>query len=192
MNFYGKDVVTPEPLTLVGYQHILTSKFDYDCTASCPEDIIRELEVERVHLLDLAYANIKDKERATKKPAPWRKRSDDYHPEADQPFILKFYWQERNAPTVVDSMGAPVAASEKLPIYAGSRVKLAFRQKTYTMKDGFTYGTKLEIRGIQLIYLGEALSSSETAELFGTFEGGYVQASGNFDSGGDAESDLPF
>ena len=80
-------------------------------------------------------------------------------------------------PPVVDAEGTPIT-DESTPVYSGSKVKVAFNQKPYILKDGVTYGTSLKLLGVQVVELGgttaggEAeLSDAAVAELFGTTEG---------------------
>jgi len=63
-------------------------------------------------------------------------------------------------------------------MYAGSRVKLAFYQKPYILRDGVTYGTSLKLVGVQLVSLNTAagvdtgdMSTEDVAALFGKTEG---------------------
>ncbi len=63
-------------------------------------------------------------------------------------------------------------------MYSGSKVKVAFYQKPYILKDGVTYGTSLKLQGVQIVTLsGSAgvdtgdLSDSAVAELFGKTQG---------------------
>jgi hypothetical protein len=65
-----------------------------------------------------------------------------------------------------------------VPIYSGSKVKLAFYQKPYILRDGVTYGTSLKLVGVQLIALttdagvdSGDLSVTDVADLFGTTAG---------------------
>ena len=58
------------------------------------------------------------------------------------------------------------------------KVKLAFYQKPYILRDGITYGTSLKLSGVQVITVnGQAgvdtgdLSSDDVAALFGKTEG---------------------
>jgi hypothetical protein len=41
-------------------------------------------------------------------------------------------------------------------LYSGSKVKLAFRQKPYILRDGITYGTTLKLVGIQVVALNSS------------------------------------
>jgi hypothetical protein len=63
-------------------------------------------------------------------------------------------------------------------LYAGSRVKLAFYQKPYILRDGVTYGTSLKLVGVQLVSLNTSagvdtgdMSAENVAALFGKTEG---------------------
>ena len=63
-------------------------------------------------------------------------------------------------------------------IYSGSRVKLAFRQKPYILRDGVTYGTSLKLVGVQVVSVGSSagvdtgdLDETEVAALFGQTKG---------------------
>ena len=69
-------------------------------------------------------------------------------------------------------------SSDGKSLYSGSKVKLAFYQKPYILKDGVTYGTSLKLQGIQIVTLSGAagvdtgdLSDSDVAELFGKTQG---------------------
>ena len=59
-----------------------------------------------------------------------------------------------------------------------ARVKLAFYQKPYVLKDGVTYGTRLVLQGVQVISAGSSAgvdagtaSQEDVASLFGKTEG---------------------
>jgi len=92
-------------------------------------------------------------------------------------YKVKFSWNEETRPPVVDSEGTPIA-DENTPLYGGSRVKLAFRQKPYILRDGVTYGTSLKLVGIQVISVNSSVGSdsgdlgdTEVAALFGQTSG---------------------
>jgi hypothetical protein len=77
----------------------------------------------------------------------------------------------------VDSEGTPIT-DVNLPVYSGSTVKLAFKQKPYVLRDGVTYGTSLKLAGIQIVSInGSAgvaagnLGETEVAALFGQTKG---------------------
>ena len=78
---------------------------------------------------------------------------------------------------MVDTEGT-VITDENTPIYSGSTVKLAFRQKPYILRDGVTYGTSLKLVGVQVVTVGSAagvdtgdLGETEVAALFGQTKG---------------------
>ena len=65
-----------------------------------------------------------------------------------------------------------------IPMYSGSRVKLAFYQKPYILRDGVTYGTSLKLVGVQLVSLSASagvdtgdMNADDVAALFGKTEG---------------------
>ena len=96
---------------------------------------------------------------------------------ADGQYKIKFSWKEDAKPPVVDTEGTPVT-DEATPVYSGSKVKLAFYQKPYILKDGVTYGTSLKLVGVQLVSLSSAagvdtgdMNSEDVASLFGTTQG---------------------
>jgi hypothetical protein len=92
-------------------------------------------------------------------------------------YKVKFSWNETNKPPVVDTEGTPVT-DEATPIYSGSKVKVAFYQKPYILKDGVTYGTALKLVGVQIVSLNSEagvdtgdMSSDDVAALFGNTQG---------------------
>jgi hypothetical protein len=92
-------------------------------------------------------------------------------------YKVKFSWNEETRPPVVDTEGTPVT-DDSLPLYSGSKVKLAFRQKPYILKDGVTYGTTLKLVGIQVVALNSSagvdagdMGETEVAALFGQTKG---------------------
>jgi hypothetical protein len=77
----------------------------------------------------------------------------------------------------VDTEGTPIT-DDTTPVYSGSTVKLAFRQKPYILRDGVTYGTSLKLVGIQLVTINGGagvdtgdLGETEVAALFGQTKG---------------------
>jgi hypothetical protein len=90
---------------------------------------------------------------------------------------VKFSWNEETKPPVVDTEGTPITDTE-LPLYSGSKVKLAFKQKPYILRDGVTYGSSLKLVGVQVVSLNTAagvaggnLGETEVAALFGQTSG---------------------
>ena len=163
--------VTQQPVVLEGYQAVLKpSKFGYSLSAIVDEQIVERLEADRVETLKWAESKLKNPKRSTLKPEPWEEVSTGK-------YKVKFSWNEETRPPVVDSEGTPIT-DDTTPLYSGSTVKLAFKQKPYILKDGVTYGTSLKLAGIQVITVASAagidrgsLDETEVAALFGQTKG---------------------
>jgi hypothetical protein len=163
--------VTPQPVVLEGYQAVLKpSKFGYSLSAIVDSKLVERLEQDRVETLKWAESKLKNPKRSTLKPEPWEEVSEGQ-------YKVKFSWNEETRPPVVDSEGTPIT-DDSTPLYSGSQVKLAFKQKPYILRDGVTYGTSLKLVGVQVIALnGTAgidkgdLSDVEVAALFGQTAG---------------------
>ena len=163
--------VTPEPVVLEGYQAVMTpSKFGYSLGAIVSQEIVDKLEDDRTETLKWAESKLKNPKRSVLKPEPWEELSEDK-------YKVKFSWNEDNKPPVVDTEGT-VITDAKLPIFSGSKVKLAFYQKPYILKDGVTYGTSLKLKGIQVVSLSSSagvdigdMSDEDVANLFGNTSG---------------------
>ena len=163
--------VTQQPVVLEGYQAVLKpSKFGYSLSALVDGKMVERLEQDRVESLKWAESKLKNPKRSTLKPEPWEEVADDT-------YKVKFSWNEDTRPPVVDSEGTPIT-DDTTPIYSGSQVKLAFKQKPYILRDGVTYGTSLKLVGIQVVALNGAagidrgdLSDVEVAALFGQTAG---------------------
>jgi hypothetical protein len=163
--------VTQQPVVLEGYQAVLKpSKFGYSLSAIVDQALVDKLEEDRVESVKWAESKLKNPKRSTLKPEPWEEVSEGK-------FKVKFSWNEETRPPVVDTEGTPIT-DESTPIYSGSTVKLAFRQKPYILRDGVTYGTSLKLAGIQLVSLSSSagvdtgdLGETEVAALFGQTKG---------------------
>ena len=163
--------VTQQPVVLEGYQAVLKpSKFGYSLSAIVDEKLVEVLEADRVETLKWAESKLKNPKRSTLKPEPWEEV-------ATGKYKVKFSWNEETRPPVVDTEGTPIT-DNSTPIYSGSTVKLAFRQKPYILKDGVTYGTSLKLVGVQLVTLNSSagvdsgdLGETEVAALFGQTKG---------------------
>ena len=163
--------VTQQPVVLEGYQAILKpSKFGYSLSAVVDSDLIERLDEDRTESLKWAETKLKNPKRSTLKPEPWEEV-------AEGKYKVKFSWNEETRPPVVDSEGTPIT-DVNLPVYSGSTVKLAFKQKPYILRDGVTYGTSLKLAGIQIVSInGSAgvdagsLGETEVAALFGQTKG---------------------
>lgn len=163
---------TAEPVILDGYQSIMKpSEWGYTLSAVITDEkLIEALAAERKELIDTIVPKLKNPKRSTEKPEPWEEV-------AEGQYKIKFKWNAKTKPTIVDSEGTLVT-DEGIKIYNGSRVKLAFVQKPYLLKDGVTYGTSVKLSGVQIISLPGAagipiLSTEEATELFGKTEGGF-------------------
>jgi hypothetical protein len=142
---------TEQPVVLEGYQAVLKpSKFGYSLSAIVDSEIVDALETDREESLQWAQGKLKNPKRSVLKPEPWEEV-------AEGQFKVKFSWNEENRPPVVDTEGTPVE-DENTPMYSGSRVKLAFYQKPYILKDGVTYGTSLKLEASKLTILLSLLS----------------------------------
>jgi len=163
--------ITEEPVILEGYQAVMKpSKFGYSLMAIVDEKIVAKLEADRSDTLKWAESKLKNPKRSVLKPEPWEEV-------ADGKYKVKFSWNAENRPPVVDTEGTPVT-DEATPVYSGSKVKLAFYQKPYILKDAVTYGTSLKLVGVQLVSLSSSagvdtgdMNPEDVATLFGKTEG---------------------
>lgn len=163
--------VTKQPVVLEGYQAVLKpSKFGYSLSAIVGPDLIDALEIDREECLKWAQSKLKNPKRSVQKPEPWEQISS-------KQFKVKFSWNENTKPAVVDTEGT-VVTDTTTPLYSGSRVKLAFKQRPYILKDGTTYGTSLKLAAVQIVTISSAagidagsLNEAEVAELFGKTDG---------------------
>jgi hypothetical protein len=163
--------ITPEAVTLEGFQAILQpTKFGYALSAIIDEDMVSKLEHDRTESLKWAESKLKNPKRSVLKPEPWEEV-------AENKYKAKFSWNDENRPPVVDTEGTPIT-DERTPLYSGSKVKLAFYQKPYILKDQTTYGTSLKLVGIQVVVTnGSAgvdtgdLGADDVAEMFGKTDG---------------------
>ena len=161
-------IVTKQPVVLEGFQAITKpSKFGYSLATTVDESMIEKLEADRTESLKWAESKLKNPKRSTLKPEPWEEVSEGK-------FKVKFSWGEDGPkPPTVDTEGTHITDAS-VPIYSGSKVKLAFYQKPYILRDGVTYGTSLKLVGVQLIALttdagvdSGDLSVTDVADLFG-------------------------
>jgi len=163
--------VTQQPVVLEGYQAVLKpSKFGYSLSAIVDGSLVEKLEEDRSESLKWAESKLKNPKRSTLKPEPWEEVSDGK-------YKVKFSWNEDTRPPVVDTEGTPITDTA-VPLYSGSKVKLAFKQKPYILRDGVTYGTSLKLVGVQVVSVSSAagvdasdLGQTEVAALFGQTTG---------------------
>jgi hypothetical protein len=164
-------IKTDTPVILEGYQAVLKpSKFGYSLSCLVGQDIIDQLEEDRVDTIKWAESKLKNPKRSVCKPEPWEELSDGQ-------YKIKFSWKEETRPAVVDTEGTHIT-NENTPLYSGSQVKVAFYQKPYILKDGVTYGTSLKLVGAQIVSLNSDagvdtgdLSADDVSALFGKTKG---------------------
>ena len=163
--------VTEQPVILDGYQAVMKpSKFGYSLAAIVDQAMIDKLEDDRTESLKWAESKLKNPKRSSLKPEPWEEVTEGQ-------YRVKFSWNEDTRPPVVDTDGTLIT-DDNLPLYSGSKVKLALYQKPYILRDGVTYGTSLKLKGIQVVSLSSSagvdvgdMSTDDVIDLFGTTAG---------------------
>ena len=162
---------TEEPVVLEGYQAVMKpSKFGFSLSAIIGNDMVDQLETDRPASLAWAESKLKNPKRSTLKPEPWEEV-------AEGKYKIKFSWKDETKPVIVDTEGT-VLTDENIPVYSGSKVKLAFYQKPYILKDGVTYGTSLKLVGVQVVSVSSEagtdvgdMDGTDVADLFGKTKG---------------------
>ena len=171
--------VTPEPVTLDGFQAILKAgEWGYKLSALVKEELVSKLEEERISALEWARSKAKNPKRVTVKPEPWEELDNTkgtYH--------IRFSWRDGDKviPVVVDTEGTQIKDKDT-PIYSGSKVKIAFFQKPYVLPSG-DIGTSLKLKAVQVISLNNGagvvdngdMSAEDAADLFGATSGFKVE-----------------
>ena len=171
--------VTPEPVTLDGFQAILKAgEWGYRLSALVQEELVSKLEEERISALEWARSKAKNPKRVTVKPEPWEELDNTkgtYH--------IRFSWRDGDKviPVVVDTEGTQIKDKDT-PIYSGSKVKIAFFQKPYVLPSG-DIGTSLKLKAVQVISLNNGagvvdngdMSAEDAADLFGATSGFKVE-----------------
>ena len=162
---------TEEPVVLEGYQAVMKpSKFGYSLSAVVDEAMTDTLDTERQGFQNWWDSKLKNPKRSVQKPEPWEEV-------AKGQYKVKFSWNEEKRPPVVDTEGTLIT-DEEIPLYSGSRVKLAFYQQPYVLKDGVTYGSSLKLLALQVVSLNSQagvdtgdMSPADAADIFGKTEG---------------------
>ena len=183
--------VTEQPVLLEGYQAVLKpSKFGYSLSAIIDSEMVDKLEADREEVLKWCISKLKNPKRSVCKPEPWIEVSEDKHQ-------VKFSWNAETKPPIVDTEGTPIT-DETTPLYSGSKVKLAFYQKPYILKDGETYGTSLKLQAVQVIAVANGagvdtgdMTAEDAAKLFGS-SAGFKQDQPNVTPSGGEGEDLEF
>ena len=171
--------VTPEPVTLDGFQAILKpGEWGYKLSALVDESLVSKLEEERLSALEWAKSKAKNPKRVTIKPEPWEEIDNQkgaYH--------IRFSWRDGDKiiPVVVDTEGTQIK-DIATPVYSGSKVKLAFFQKPYVLPSG-DIGTSLKLKAVQIVSLNSGagvvdtgdMSADQASDLFGKTTGFKVE-----------------
>ena len=181
---------TEQPVLLDGFQAVMKpSKYGYSLSAIVDQAMVDNLEADRVESLKWAESKLKNPKRSVMKPEPWEEV-------AEGKYQVKFTWNDETRPPVVDTEGTLIT-DESTPLYSGSKVKLAFFQKPYILKDGVTYGTSLKLKAVQVISLASSagvdtgdMDEADVAELFGKTEGFKVGDPNVSNEAGEPEDDF--
>ena len=167
----NKIFVTEEAVQLQGFQAVMKpTEYGYALSAIIDGSMIPEMETDRDEGLRWAQSKLKNPARSSLRPSPWEEEGDDT-------YRVKFSWKEENRPPIVDSEGTPIT-DVNLPIFSGSMVKLAFKQRHYVLKDNITYGSTLKLVGVQVISVNSGgasdmgtMTDENVAALFGRTQG---------------------
>ena len=169
----SRTIHVTKPVVLEGFQAILKpSQYGYTLSAHFTnQEMMEHLEADRETCLEWAKSKLKNAKRCVIRPEPWEES------EIGAGYKVKFTWKEGAEPPIVDSEGTPITDTS-LPLYSGSKVRIGFYQKPYTLKDNVTIGTRLVIAGIQVVSIssGSAMDSgpadaSSAAAMFGKIDG---------------------
>ena len=159
---------TEDPVVLEGFQSIfeVNQYGKHNLTCIIGQDLVDALEEERPAALEWAKGKQKSKRYNT--------RLEPWEPVADGKYKVSFRWNPDAEIPIVDSEGTPI--TDKLPMWSGSMVKVAFVQRPYTTPDSI--GTSLRLKALQVISCQAGgsvdagdLDANKAAALFGKSEG---------------------
>ena len=145
---------TEEPVVLEGYQAVLKpSKFGYSLNAIVGQDVVDQLETDRPGSLAWAESKLKNPKRSTLKPEPWEEV-------AQGKYKIKFSWKDETKPVIVDTEGT-VITDDNIPVYSGSKVKLAFTKSLTSSKtmSPMAQASSLSVYRLSRFHLKLALMS---------------------------------
>ena len=165
-----RNTFVTDTVILEGYQAVMKpSKYGYSLSAIIDDGLVEKLEADREGNIKWCQSKVKNPKRSVCKPEPWVEAGDKYQ--------VKFSWNEDSKPPIVDAEGTLITDTN-LPLYSGSKVKLAFYQKPYILKDGETYGTTLKLQAVQVIAAASGagvdtgdMYAEDAAKLFGKSKG---------------------
>ena len=125
-------IITKEPVTLIGDSAIL------------PKDLVKRLEDGRNDELKHQLAKARNPDACKINPAPWHRIEENR-------YQAVFSWNEEKAPEIVDQ-NYKVLTDQKLSIDSKIKAKLIFVQTGYLLKDEEMIGTRLNLKGLQVIH----------------------------------------
>ena len=125
-------IITKEPVTLTGNLAIL------------PKDLVERLEDGRRDELQQQLAKVSNPDSCKINAAPW-------HPIDESGYQAVFSWNDEKAPEIVDQNYKTIT-DQKLSMDSKITAKLIFVQTGYCMKDEGTVGTRLSLKGLQVIH----------------------------------------
>ena len=125
-------IITKEPVTLTGNSAIL------------PKDLVERLEDGRKDELQQQLAKVSNPDSCKINPAPW-------HPIEERGYQAVFSWNEEKAPEIVDQ-NYKTLTDQKLSMDSKITAKLIFVQTGYFIKDEGIVGTRLSLKGLQIIH----------------------------------------
>jgi len=124
-------IITKQPVILIGNSAIL------------PKELIKRLEADRDDELQHQLAKASKPDSIKIKPAPW-------HPLEGNRYQAVFFWNEEKTPEIVDH-NYKILKDQKLSMDSKITAKLIFVQTGYLTKDEETVGTRLNLKGLQVI-----------------------------------------
>ena len=125
-------MITKEPVTLTGNSAIL------------PKELVQRLEDDRSDELQHQLAKASNPDSCKILPAPW-------HPIEGNRYQAVFSWNEEKTPEIVDQ-NYKTLKDQKLSMESEITAKLIFVQTGYLLKDKETVGTRLSLKGLQIIH----------------------------------------
>ena len=125
-------IITKEPVTLIGNSAIL------------PRELVKRLEDDRNDELKLQFAKASNPDLCKIIPAPW-------HQIEGNRYQAVFSWDEEKEPEIVDQ-DYQTLTGQKLSMDSQITAKLIFVQTGYLLKDKETVGTRLSLKGLQIIH----------------------------------------
>ena len=125
-------MITKEPVTLIGNSAIL------------PRELVKRLEDDRNDELKLQFAKASNPDLCKIIPAPW-------HQIEGNRYQAVFSWDEEKEPEIVDQ-DYQTLTDQKLSMDSKITAKLIFVQIGYLLRDKETVGTRLSLKGLQIIH----------------------------------------